>query len=474
MALERLSGLDSAFLAAERPGNPLHVMGLLILDPTTVPGGYRFEAFREFVAQRLPLLAPLRRRLVEVPGGLAHPYWIDEPAIDLDLHLRRAAVPSPGGPHELAQMAARMMERPLDRSRPLWEMELVEGLAGGRIALLAKIHHAMMDGLAGMKLMASLFSETSALEAPRSIAPRAPDQVPSRLRLLADAVPWLARQPWRATRASARTARSLLRRALSARGQPAAPALEVARSWLNVQITPQRAVAYTSLALADLRAVGEPFGATITDVLLALVSGALRRYLAARGVVPSAPLVAAVPIAVRGQRDERANAVTSTSVSLADDLPDPAARLLQIRDAMAAGKRTRGSSVGEDLAAWANVPPPFVFSLLSDAYLDLHLAERMDPICNLVVSSVPGPPQALHLAGARLVGIHPLGPIYSGVALNVTAIGCADSLDIGLVACRGRMPDLWDLADAIPLALDELAAAVFASSARARVVTPRR
>ena len=301
MTLGRLSGLDSAFLAAERPGNPLHVMGLLVLDPTTVPGGYRFEAFREFVAQRLPVLAPLRRRLVEVPGGLARPYWIDEPAIDLDLHLRRAAVPSPGGPREVAEMAARMLERPLDRSRPLWEMELVEGLAGGRIALLAKVHHSMMDGLAGMKLMASLFSETPALEAPRGIPRRAPSQVPSRLRLLADAVPWLARQPWRATLASARTARSLLRRALRARGRPAAPALEVARSWLNVQITPQRAVAYTSLALADLRAVGAPLGATVTDVLLALMAGALRRYLAARGVVPSAPLVAAVPIAVRGR-----------------------------------------------------------------------------------------------------------------------------------------------------------------------------
>jgi len=474
MALERLSGLDSAFLAAERPGNPLHVMGLLILDPTTVPGGYRFAAFREFVAQRLPVLKPLRRRLLEVPGGLARPFWIDEPAIDLDLHLRRAAVPSPGGPREVAEMAAQMLERPLDRSRPLWEMELVEGLEGGRIALLAKLHHAMMDGLAGMKLMASLFSPTPDVEAPPPIRRRAPGPVPSRLRLLAGAVPWLARQPWRASRASARTARSLLRRALLGRGEPEVPALEVARSWLNVQITPQRAVAYKSLALADLRAVGEPLGASVTDVLLALVSGALRRYLAARGVLPTAPLVAAVPVAVRGKDDERANAVTSVSVSLASDLTDPAARLLQIRDAMAAGKRTRGSSVGEDLAAWAAVPPPLVFSLLSEAYLDLHLAERIDPICNLVVSSVPGPPQPLHLAGARLVGIHPLGPIYSGVSLNVTAIGCADSLDIGLVACRGRMPDLWDLADAIPMALDELTDAVFADSPAARVVTLRR
>ena len=473
MALRRLSGLDSAFLAGERPGNPLHVMGILVLDPSTIPGGHRFDAFRDFLARRLHLLPPLRRRLLEVPGGLARPFWVDEPEIDLDLHLRRAAVPSPGGPREVAAMAARMMERPLDRSRPLWEMEIVEGLEGGRIALLAKLHHAMMDGLAGVELMATLFSPTPDAGAPPATPPRADEPVPDRLRLLAGAVPWLARQPWRATRASARSVRSLLRRASQRRSEPEPPALHVARSWFNVQITPHRAVAYQSLQLAGLRAAGEPAGATVTDVLLAVVSGALRRYLAARGVRPAEPLVAAVPVAVRGKRDERANAVTSVTVSLASELADPAARLLQIRDAMATRKRMRGSTLGEDLAAWANVPPPVVFSLLAAAYLDLHLAERFDPICNLVVSSVAGPPRPLHLAGARLLGIHPLGPIYSGMALNVTAISCADSLDIGLVACRGRMPDLWELADGIPEALDELAEAVSAGSAIAGDVRTR-
>jgi WS/DGAT/MGAT family acyltransferase len=331
----------------------------------------------------------------------------------------------------------------------------------------------MMDGLAGMKLMASLFSPTPDVEPPPATARRASGRLPSRFALLAGAVPWLARQPWRAARAGARSARSLLHRTQLGRGEPEVPAPVVSRSWLNVEITPQRAVAYTSLALAELRAVGEPFGASVTDVLLALVAGALRRYLAARGVEPEAPLVAGVPVAMRGKGDERANAVTSTFVSLATDLADPVARLLRIRDAMAARKRARGRSLGEDLAAWADVPPPLVFSWLSEAYLDLHLAERIDPLCNLVVSSVPGPQQPLHLAGARLVGIHPLGPIYSGIALNVTAIGHADRLDIGLVACRGRMPDLWDLADAIPLALGDLADTAGADVAVARVGMPR-
>jgi diacylglycerol O-acyltransferase len=471
MTLRRLTGLDAAFLSAEHPGNLLHMMGVLVLDPSSVPGGYTFERFRDFLALRLPALTPLRRRLVEVPGGLAPPLWTEEAAVDVDLHLRRAAVPSPGGPRELAAMAAEMLERPLDRSRPLWEMAMVEGLAGGRLAVLAKVHHAMMDGMAGMKLMASLFATTPELgEAPRVVA-REPDRVPGRVELLVRAVPWLLRQPRRAAWAGLRTTRSTLGRvgrALSGGSGPKAPPVHVSRSWFNVEVTPYRAVALQSLALADLREIGHAAGASVNDVMLAVVGGALRSYLTRRGVPTDAPLVAGVPLAVRGEGDERANAVTSVSVGLATDLADPAERLRAIHAAMTAHKGQRGGTLGEDLAAWADVPPPLVFSLISSAYIELHLGERLDPICNVIVSSVPGPPETLYLAGARLVGIHPLGPVYSGVALNVTAIGCGESLDIGLVACRGRMPDLWDLADAVPAALAELRAAVGAQPRAAR------
>jgi WS/DGAT/MGAT family acyltransferase len=284
-------------------------------------------------------------------------------------------------------------------------------------------------------------------------------------------VPWLLRQPRRAAWASLRTARSALgraRRALAGGGGPKQPPLRVSRSWFNVAVSPQRSVAIQSVALSDLREVGRAAGASVNDVMLAAVGGALRRYLEERGLSTQEPLVAGVPLAVRGEGDERANAVTSVSVSLATDLADPAARLGAIRDAMAARKGERGGTLGEDLAAWADVPPPLVFSLISSAYIDLHIADYMDPICNVVVSSVPGPRETLYLGGARLVGIHPLGPVYSGVALNVTALGCGENLDFGLVACRGRMPDLWDLADALPAALAELREAVGAAQPAAR------
>ena len=456
MTRGRLTGLDTAFLAAERPSQPLHMMGLLILDPTTVPGGYGFERFRDFLAQQMPVLPPLRRRLVEVPLGLARPWWIEESEIDIDAHVRRAAVPSPGGPREVAEMAAEMMERPLDRSRPLWEMVLVEGLEGGRLALLAKIHHATMDGLAGVKLMAALFGSTPEIGPPPAATHGETEPMPGRIELVARAVPWLWRQPLRAARAGFDTARSALRNARSGEPAPEAPELRAPRSFFNVAISPHRIAATTSLPLAEIRSVGRAADATINDVLLAVVAGALRSYLEPRGELPPEPLVAGVPIAVRDEGDERANAVANVNVSLATDLDDPSERLRALRDAMRLQKKRRGSTLGEDINVWLDVPPPLVFSLLARGVIESGLLHRMDPFWNLLVSSVPGPPESLYLAGARLVGIHPLGPIFDGLALNVTAVGCGGNLDFGLVACRRRMPDLWDLADAIPEALDEL------------------
>jgi WS/DGAT/MGAT family acyltransferase len=272
-------------------------------------------------------------------------------------------------------------------------------------------------------------------------------------------VPWLSRQPLRAARAAAQNLRSVVQRARSRDDERIVPPVTVAHSWLNAPITAQRSIAYATLRLDEVKAVGRAADATVNDVLLAVVGSGLRRYLETRGVLPAEPLVAAVPLASRTEGDTRANAVTSVNVGLGTDLSDPQERLRMIRDATAAAKQSRGHTLGDDLGAWADVPPPFVFSLVSRAYVELGLAERLPSICNLIVSSVPGPPVPLYLAGCRLVGIHPLGPIFSGMLLNITAMGGVDSIDLGLVACRGRMPDLWDLSDASLESLAELAEA---------------
>jgi WS/DGAT/MGAT family acyltransferase len=448
------------FLSAERPGQLLHVMGLLILDPTTVPGGYSFERFCAFAASRLPALTPLRRRLVEVPGGLARPFWSEAADVDLEHHIRRAALPSPGGARELAAMVVEMSEQPLDRSCPLWEMLMVEGLAGGQVAMIAKLSHAMMDGMAGVRLMASLFNVSPEIPDPPAADAATDDDLPGSLELLAGSLPWLMQQPLRALRAGLGTARWLFDRLASESGdEEEAPDVSVGRCWLNAPLSPRRSIAWVTLPLAELRGIGRAHDATVNDVLLAVMSGALRRYADPRELLPEQSLAAGVPVALSNEAG-RDNAVTAFVVGLATDESDPAERLFAIRDAMTRQKRRRGSTLGEDLVAWADVPPPLLFSLASRAYTDLDIEAWLTPVCNLVVSNVPGPPQALYLGGAKLVGIYPLGPVFSGIALNVTAMGCGDGLDVGIVACREVLPDPWALAEALPEALAELRAAL--------------
>jgi WS/DGAT/MGAT family acyltransferase len=445
-------------------------MGIVLLDPASAPDGYSFETLRGFLEKRLHLVPPLCRRLVEVPGGLARPLWVEERELDLGLHLRRAAVPSPGGPRELAAMAAEFHARPLDRSRPLWEIEAVEGLEGGRVAILGKLHHAIMDGLAGMRHMASLFSDSPESTEPSPLRePSAVERVPGPLELLAGSVPSLLGQPLRAARAVAYSARTRLRDLWpSGRASDAALGPKVVRTSFNAPITPHRSVAWLSLPLAETREVARRAGATLNDVLLASIGGALRVYLTARGALPRDPLVAAVPFATRGEGDDRANALSMSSVSLATDATDAASRLRAIRRTTAAAKAGRSRGGADELSVWTDVAPPLLFSLVARAYLGLGLADRLPPICNVVVSSVPGPTVPLYFAGARIVGIHPLGPIYTGMTLNVTAVGGRDSLDLGIVGDRAQLSDPWELADAIATALAELRDTVSRAPTRPR------
>jgi WS/DGAT/MGAT family acyltransferase len=447
MTTPRLSGLDVVFLSAETPSRHLHTMAVLILDPATVPGGYAFETFRDFIAQRLPAVPPLRRRVREVPFGLARPVWVDDPGLDVEYHVRRAAIPRPGGPRELAALAAEIDERPLDRSRPLWEMVVVEGVADGRIAVLAKLQHALMDGIAGVQFMTAFFGREPELEE-LDVDATEPGRLPSVLELLAGAISSLVFQPMHLARAGRNTLYSFLRSRLERPLRDAADDSPVAvpRSCFNTRISSRRNVAYVSVPLAEIKAVARSFDATVNDVVLAMVSGALRSYLAARGELPAEPLVAAVPASTHADGDERANAYTIFQASLATDLEDPAERLRAIRAASRKRKREQRARGMSSLAEWADVPSPFIFSLIA------------------IVSNVPGPPVPLYFGGARLLGIHPIGPIYDGLTINITALSREDCLDIGLVTCRELLPDLWEIADALADALAELTALTRAES----------
>ena len=463
--MERLTGLDAAFLYLETPSHHMHVSMVSVFDTSTMPGGYSFEKVRAVIEERLPFIPMFRRRLVEVPFRLHHPIWVDDPDFDLDYHLRRVAVPAPGRIEELCELASEFTSRQLDRSRPLWELCIVEGIEDGRIGVMAKVHHSTVDGVSGAEVMVHLF-DLEPNPAPKEPDPAAepdrPEHVPSDVELVGFALWSLARQPFRIAAKIPGTVRSLVdvvRRSREREG-PAAPAPFAApRTSLNAAITAHRKVAAVTLPFDDVKAVKRALDTTVNDVVLALCGGALRRYLDQRGELPDEPLVAVVPISVRSDPDVPSvgsNQVSAMFTSLATDLPDPKERIDAIAEVTRAAKDQHNAIGAKMLQDWAEFAAPAVFTRASRLYSSMSLANRHRPIHNLVVSNVPGPPFPLYLAGAKLELLCPLGPVMEGAGLNITVISYMDTLDVGLIACRETVPDLWGLAHGFRDALAEL------------------
>jgi diacylglycerol O-acyltransferase len=472
--MQRLTGLDATFLYSETPSQHMHVSMVGVFDTSTMAGGYSFEAVRDLIESRLPQIPMFRRRLVEVPFRLHHPVWVEDPHFDLDFHVRRMAVPAPGTMRELTDLAGDFLSRPLDRSRPLWEMWIVEGLEGGRIGVLAKVHHSMIDGVTGAELMVHLFDlEPSAAVEPaeQGSDDRQPEHIPNDLELVAYAARSLARQPVRLARTIPATVRSVVSIVSRRRGGASGMAtpFSAPRTPWNGAITPHRVVAVGTLSLDDVKAVKNHFGTTVNDVVLALCSGALRKYLLSHGVAVDTPLVSVVPISVRAEAaatdggatdglvtDAGANQVSAMFVSLATELEDPTERLRAIAR-LTRGAKDEHSALGASvLMNWAEFAAPAVFARAMRLYSTMNLADRHRPIHNVIISNVPGPPFPLYLAGSRLEVLAPLGPIMEGAGLNITVMSYIDRIDVGLIACRELIPDIWDLADDFSASMEEL------------------
>lgn len=460
--MQRLTGLDAAFLALETPACHMHVIGAAVLDPSTAPEGPFHERVRDLMEARVPLVPPLRRRLVEVPFGLNVPSWIDDPDFDLDYHLRRAALPAPGGPEELAAFVADVAGRPLDRRHPLWQAYVVEGLENGYQAFVTKIHHSLIDGVAGVAILGALFDfEADAPMVPELEPPEQfrPEAVPSDQEMLVRAMADLVRQPakmYRAVRKSVPNAVRAVQRVRESEHDVALP-LSTPRLAMNRSITPHRVVSFSSVQLADVKALKNALGVTVNDVVLALTTGALRKYLEGRDELPDRPLVAAIPTSVRGEGDSQfGNKVSSMFAALPVEVDDPLQRVEVISDSMKGAKEMHeevGSSTLED---WAELASPVLFSRAMRAYSRLRVGERMRPVINLIASNVPGPAFPLYFAGARMVALHPLGPIFDDCGLNLTVISYLDHIDFGFLASRELVPDVDALAEAVPATLQEL------------------
>lgn len=518
--MKQLTGLDASFLYLETPSQFGHVSGLSVFEPPDDPDYDPLAAWRAQIAQRLHLLEPLRRRLRMVPFGLDHPYWIEDASFDLDFHVRETAVPPPGDDHQLGELVARLVGRPLDRSRPLWETYVIQGLAEGRFAILTKIHHATVDGASGAELLTMMLDTTiDGDEVEPPVAPVEVDQiegdegrldavdgqwsdggatltwrterVPGDGEMVVKAAGSLIRKPGRAVLLSARTARELgqatrnpvlvaaanqvrgslrgplgsvlnVGRSRDDEGEAVGPlpSLAAPRTPFNAPITPHRRFAFRSTSLGLVKAVKNELGATVNDVVMAVCAGGLRSWLEAHDALPDGPVVAMVPVSIRtGDEPERwTNRVSAIFASLPTDAADPVERVQRVHEAMVDAKQLFDAVPAETLTDFAQFPPPAVFT--QAMRVATRLTSRFRSPVNLVISNVPGPRDPLFAAGARLLHYYPVSTIVDGQGLNITVQSYLDTLDIGLVSCRELVPDLWDMVDAIVADLYALADAV--------------
>ncbi|CAN5807452.1 wax ester/triacylglycerol synthase family O-acyltransferase [soil metagenome] len=472
--MERLTGLDAGFLYMETPTLHMHTLKISIIDPSTVPGGYSFGRVKEELGRRMHLLPPFRRRLVEVPFRLHHPVWIEDPDFDLDWHVRRVAVPAPGGKTELCELISDIASRQVDRSRPLWEIWVVEGLEEGHVGFVAKIHHAVADGVAAAALLANvLIDDPEPAEPEPEKETWHADPVPSQLSLLWGAVVALVRSLAGLPRLLGRTASGFrdvtrVRRRHAGEASAPPPPFSTPRTRFNGALTPHRFFTATALPLDDVKAVRRAFDTTLNDVVLAICAGALRRYLAERDELPEKPLVTGVPVGLpagEGERRLGGNSVSNMFTSLRTDIADPVERLLAIHEVTKAAKEVHQALGAEMLADWSEITPPRPFAWWMRFYSRRKLADRHRPPINLVISNVPGPTAPLYIACARLVELYSMGPVLEGIGLNITAWSYLDKLELGVVACREVMPDLWELSNGMRDALSELRKAAAAPEA---------
>ncbi|MEU6564314.1 WS/DGAT/MGAT family O-acyltransferase [Nocardia nova] len=450
--MERLTGLDASFLYLETDTQLLHVCALLILDPAADGTEYEFAALKDELRRRLPLVPAMRRRVHRVPFDLDHPVWVTDTTFDIDDHVRRLGLPSPGGPKELAELVGDIAGQAMDRSRPLWEMWVIEGLAEGKVAVVSKYHHAAVDGVTGADMMAYLCDAEPGVHYPE------PDEIvsgtddPHDLFLAAEG---LMRMPAKLGMVgmvpqTIGKLGSLVRRRRSDKGGMALP-FTAPRTPFNRTVSPHRSVAFTTAELSDIKEIRAAFGVKINDVVLTVVAGALRQYLADRDELPDTSLIASIPVSTHEtSRHERGvNKVSTLFTQLYTDTEDPVRRLEQIAEANRCAKAEHEVLGADFLQDWARYAPPNTFRLAMRAYSSLKLAEHHPVVHNLVISNVPGPQEPLYFLGHRIDALFPFGPVFHGAGLNVTVLSANGDLDIGFIACRELVPDVDRMAVAV-------------------------
>lgn len=448
MAMHHLSGVDASFLHLETPETPMHVGSVMLFE---LPKGYKgnyYEDVRTHVAKRVHLASIFHRKLAQMPFELAEPVWIEDPDIDLDYHVRSATLSKPGTLAQLEALVARLHSTLLDRSRPLWEVYVIDGLASGQIGYYIKAHHSGIDGKSGVEMAKAFYDDTPK---PREVRPPRPSRDNTKYQLgitelLQAAVSNAVAQYTKVGEMLPAAVRGLntVREILAARKEvPGQRSLNLGMApstIFNVSITNQRSFATMTLPLDELKSLGKRAGGTVNTVVMAMCSGALRRYLMERNALPDAPLIATVPVSLRSADDSSMNnQVSSIRVDLATDLANTAERFKAIH-ASSEGAKGVVSALKPVLSADMPVTgSPWMITGLASLYGRSNLASQLPPMANVTISNVPGLTTTLYLAGAKMLHFYPVSIPYHGAALNITVQSYDGKMEFGITVCRRVM-----------------------------------
>ncbi|MGH2556929.1 MAG: WS/DGAT/MGAT family O-acyltransferase [Actinomycetota bacterium] len=457
--MERLGPQDASFLYLETPTVHQHVGGVAILDPSTAPNGkLTYPDVVRVISSRLHLAPRFRQKVVFPPLAVARPVWVDDANFDLDFHMRRAALPAPGGSRELVDYVQRVISRPLDRTKPLWELYLIEGMDDGLAAILTKVHHSMVDGLAAIDLASAVYDFAPE---PQILTPPAwePEPEPSRLDLLRDALRDQVTHPARGlTDLAQRTLQTPARVArevgdiLGGIGEILGGGVFAPPSPFNRKVGPNRRFAMVEAPVQTFKDIKRALGATVNDVVLATVAGGLNRLLRSRRErTRDRFLRAMVPVSVRSkdQRSAMGNRVSSIFVDLPVGPMGAKRRLAMIRERTKYLKESNyavGAEFLMNIGSWA---PPTIHAMAA------RLAAR-SRVINLVVSNVPGPQMPMYIAGAKLLAQYPIMPIAETMGLSIAVTSLAGTMAFGLTADWDILPDINVLAESMEEALGEL------------------
>jgi WS/DGAT/MGAT family acyltransferase len=458
--MKRLGGTDALFLSLETPSWHQHIAGLTVLEPG--PEGLTYDDVLQKISDRIGYCPKFTWKLKEAPFRFDRPMWVDDPDFDVRRHVRRIAVPSPGGPHEVGELAGTLASTQLDRNRPLWEIWYIEGLAGGRVGVMMKYHHCLLDGVAGASLATVLLDlepdATEPLLPPPSDEERAAGPELSNAQLLTEAVRTGIRRPYRMARYMTGLIAKGATMVDSARKDEENRAiLRAPTTPFNGSVGPRRELAFSSIAMADVHAIRKVHGVKVNDVVLAICGGTLRRYLEKHDQLPDVPLVCAVPVSTRAEGDTSFdNQITNMFVSLATDVEQPVERLEAIHRSTTSAKEMTKALGARQIQSLGEVASPLIISTAIRAVYRAQLMAKSPVRINTLVSNVPGPQVPLYMCGAKVVGIYPSSVILEGMGVNITVFTYLDRMDFGIHVDPDLVPDPWVMADGVTEALTEL------------------